>query len=313
MGASKTVVRAANFGAVLTILLAVAIGLIIILLTKGRVSALLNIQFRYLWAIFGAVGIQIFLELWSPTDDDGAKLAANLFVASFALVVGFCLGNLPLKGMGIMAIGAFLNATVIVANQGMPVRVSENASESQIQRIENSATHHLEKNSDSFTFLDDRIVLPSPFNQSISFGDILLMVGMVELMYFGSRQQREAKALRLTANATPPGGVAIPAAPARHHDDPAWYMRDEDLSQHRLAAPPSPAVNAVFDQAAEPTGEVATASSAVPPGDNAPTVALPAPPAMRDPFAIPLGERPAQHAPAADAQLRTDGDSETDG
>lgn len=281
----------------LTILLAIAIGLVIILLTKGRVSSLLNIQFRYLWAIFGAVGIQVFLEMWSPTDDAEANLAANLFVASFALVVAFCLGNLPIKGMGIMAIGAFLNASVIMLNQGMPVRISENASQSQIQRIESSATHHLEETTDSLKILDDRIVLPSPFNQSISFGDILLMIGLVELMYFGSRRTREAQAIQQTADATPPGGVSVPAAPMRHHDDPAWYMRDEDINTAApiggaAAPPPSPAVSAVFDQAATPTGEIAGqptpveehSMSSFAPQSPAPSE-LPQAPVLRDPFA----------------------------
>lgn len=78
---------------------------------------------------------------------------------SYLCLLVFALANLRITGMGLITVGLALNALVVTANGRMPVRGTE-------------------RPEDRLTFLDDRIPV-DPLGEILSFGDLVLAVGLV--------------------------------------------------------------------------------------------------------------------------------------
>ncbi len=92
--------------------------------------------------------------------------------------------------MGVITVGIAMNAFVIALNQGMPYRVPEGV------KRETTVKHRPEKPDDVLPELGDYIVLGSPVDASISFGDLVIAVGLVDLTYRASRRPRRARSRR---------------------------------------------------------------------------------------------------------------------
>jgi hypothetical protein len=158
------------------IIVTLAIALGVALLTGGSLVRVLETRLRAVWALFGALALQVALDLfWSGS---GNGLSRILLGLSYALLVGFCLANVANKGMSVVAFGIVLNGLVIMVNGGMPIRTDPGFRE--------TVKHHAERPSDSLTFLGDIIVL-RPLNQALSFGDLILLVGLVDVIVHRSR------------------------------------------------------------------------------------------------------------------------------
>lgn len=154
--------------------LAVALG--VALLTGGSLAQILATRLRATAALFLALAIQVALDLfWSGP---AGGVSRFLLVVSYLLLLGFCAANVHLKGMGVVAFGIALNALVITVNNGMPIRTDPS--------FEETVKHHSERPSDSLTFLGDIIVL-RPLNQALSFGDLIMLVGLVDVLIHRSR------------------------------------------------------------------------------------------------------------------------------
>jgi hypothetical protein len=158
----------------LVVTLALALG--VALLTGGSLARVLETRLRAMWALFLALALQVALDLfWSGHGNGMSRL---LLALSYALLVGFCLANMANKGMSVVAFGIALNGLVITVNGGMPIRTDPGFRE--------TAKHHAERPSDSLTFLGDIIVL-RPLNQALSFGDLIMVVGLVDVLVHRSR------------------------------------------------------------------------------------------------------------------------------
>ena len=108
-----------------------------------------------------------------------------------------------------IAIGIACNALVIGLNLGMPVKGFEGA------RIDTTMKQQPAKDSDLLQFLGDIIVLPHPpFDESISFGDLILAVGLIDVAFWASRRRRTDVAVTANDGAAVPAGAAPEAIPA---------------------------------------------------------------------------------------------------
>ena len=176
---------------------AVTLGLaiIVVIVTRGSFFALARMQVRGPWLLIGAAALQIgigLVEFPAARIDD---LGFGLLMLSYAMLLAFCFANLGLRGMGVVAIAIAMNALVIGLNQGMPAsdevwRDGELVSEP----FEESVKHQPETDQDLVPFLGDIVVLPPPFEEVISFGDIVLAVGLVDVVFWGSRKRRRKTA-----------------------------------------------------------------------------------------------------------------------
>ena len=161
----------------LFVTLALALG--IALVTGGRLHNIAATQLRHPTILALAVGIQLALEVLHPTGGMAGRLASAMLVVSYVLLLVFCAANLRLRGLAVVAVGIALNGAVITLNSGMPIRAPEAA-------VQTTTKHHAERPSDRLTFLSDIILVPA-LRQSLSFGDLIMLVGLVDVLFHCSR------------------------------------------------------------------------------------------------------------------------------
>jgi uncharacterized protein DUF5317 len=161
----------------LFVTLALALG--IALVTGGRLRNIGATQVRHPSILALAAGIQLALEVLHPTRGTAGHLASALLVVSYVFLLLFCVANLRLRGLAVVAVGIALNGAVITLNGGMPIRAPQAA-------VETTTKHHAERPSDRLTFLGDIILVPA-LRQSLSFGDLIMLVGLVDVLFHCSR------------------------------------------------------------------------------------------------------------------------------
>ena len=183
--------------------IAIGVALLIPLFTRGSYTRLLNTRIQWAWVLACGLAIQIALEYASPPRRYWHSVGYGLLVASYVLVIAFCARNLVLRGMSIVLIGIACNALVIVLNQGMPVKFPpEWRNQTWAQA---TVKHHPQQPGEHLLFLSDIIILKHPFDNVMSFGDLILTVGLCDVAYNASRDPQRARdkarrALRASAN-----------------------------------------------------------------------------------------------------------------
>jgi hypothetical protein len=158
----------------------VALALGVALVTGGSLRSIAATEIRHPSILAVAVGIQLVLEILRPTSGTAGHLASALLVVSYVFLLLFCLANLRLRGLAVVMVGIALNGAVIALNRGMPIRAPEAA-------VEATTKHHAERPSDKLTFLGDIILVPA-LRQSLSFGDLIMLVGLVDVVFHCSRK-----------------------------------------------------------------------------------------------------------------------------
>jgi uncharacterized protein DUF5317 len=160
------------------LLVAVVAAAGIALLFGGSLRRILETRLRAAWALLVALALQGIIDVIEPLGSRNSDVGFGLLITSYVLLVGFCLANLKLRGMGVVAIGIAMNAAVIVVNRGMPVRLPPDTA------VTTTVKHHAERPSDRIDFLGDIIVVG---RRTLSFGDLILAVGLVDVLVHCSR------------------------------------------------------------------------------------------------------------------------------
>jgi hypothetical protein len=172
----------------LVLALAVAIALLLPLLTGGSYTRLVMTGWRWGGLLFAGLVIQLALEYIDIPESRWHDVGFGLLVASYVLILGFCAGNVLLRGMTIVLIGVACNFLVIVVNQGMAVRIPDDWKNEAW--VTETIKHHPERDDDQLMVLSDIIVLRSPFDAVLSFGDLILAVGLCDVTYWASRKTK---------------------------------------------------------------------------------------------------------------------------
>ena len=181
----------------LFVTLGLALG--IALVSGGQLRNIAATQLRYPSVAAVAVGMQLALEILHPTRGTAGHLASALLVVSYAFLLLFCAANLRLRGLAVVAVGIALNGAVITVNRGMPIRAPKAA-------VETTAKHHAERPSDRLTPLGDIILLPA-LRQSLSFGDLIMRVGLVDVLFHCSRNPATRRRVASAAAGGPKGDL----------------------------------------------------------------------------------------------------------
>lgn len=178
---------------IITLLLAATVAGIAVL-RGGSLQRLAETRFRWAGLVIVGFAVQIVLEMWSPPwlGDDAA---VAILLASNALVAAFLVVNRHLPGIAIAAIGMGLNVIVIAANGAMPVsqRALDKAGyEEAVDEFDRK--HELLDDDTVFPWLAD--VIPLPYLRTIiSLGDVVLAIGIAQLVYARTRDAHEGKHL----------------------------------------------------------------------------------------------------------------------
>ena len=168
--------------------IAVAVAFLIPAVTGGSYSRMLTVQWHFASLLFLGLSIQILLEIWAMPKEHWHDWGFGLLVASYVLILAFVARNFVIRGMGIVFIGIACNALVITLNQGMPVKLPvewQNKTWAQP-----TVKHHPQQPDDKLKFLSDIIVLDGPLQSVVSFGDLILLVGLCDVAYNVSRKPK---------------------------------------------------------------------------------------------------------------------------
>jgi hypothetical protein len=160
----------------------------------GSLERLAETKFRWAWLVVVGLSAQIAIEIWSPPWlDDDAGLAVLL--GSNAIVALFLAVNWRLAGIAVAALGMALNVVVIAANGAMPVsqRALDKAGyEGNVGDLDRK--HEILDADTKLPWLAD--VIPVPYLRTIiSLGDIVLAIGIGQLVYSRTRDAHTGKHL----------------------------------------------------------------------------------------------------------------------
>ena len=150
--------------------------------TKGSFGGLVRMPIDRGWMLFAGLALQIgldFMDLPRARYDD---VGLAILLASYVLIIGFAISNVRIGGMTVILIGISLNAFVIALNAGMPYTAPAGV------KAEVTVKHRPEKPNDVLPILSDRISLGSLADASISFGDLIIAAGLIDLCYQNSRR-----------------------------------------------------------------------------------------------------------------------------
>ena len=164
--------------------------------TRGSFSELTKLKVSAAWFLAAGLILQAILEYIDLPKGDIDTVGYGLLMASYVLILAFCLANIRVRGFGVIAVGIALNALVIGLNQGMPTKPIGDGSRGNrvFMPVVQTVKHRQEQNDDLLKFLDDRILFPTPFDELVSFGDLVMAVGICELAYYASRRPDQTRA-----------------------------------------------------------------------------------------------------------------------
>ena len=220
---------------------AVLAALLVPLLTRGSYQRLAK-GWRGLSLLIAGFGVQAALGIITIPEARRHTLGFGALVASYVLILGFCGGNLLKRGMGVVLVGIACNALVITLNQGMPVDVP--ADWAADGGIETTVKHHPQTSQDRLPVLGDVIAVREPSDAVLSFGDLILMLGLMNVTYHASRRPRPRRQRRAmsASGATP---AAAPAGVGESGDPvpaPDAEPRRQRAQRDRETEEPAPAM-----------------------------------------------------------------------
>jgi Family of unknown function (DUF5317) len=173
---------------VLLYAIAVAVAFLIPAVTRGSYAQMLSVRWRFTSLLFVGLAIQVVLEFVTIPKEHWHDWGFGLLVASYVLILAFVARNFVIRGMGIVFIGIACNALVITLNQGMPVKFPADWANKPWAQA--TVKHHPQQPDDKLAFLSDTIVLNSPIESVLSFGDLIMLVGLCDVAYNVSRKPK---------------------------------------------------------------------------------------------------------------------------
>jgi hypothetical protein len=162
---------------------ALILGILAGLVTGGRFSNLGERSFSLWPLLLGGAVLQVAAQ--SGALGDSSHL---LVAASFALLAVFAASNLRYAGMGVILVGLLMNVATVGANRGMPVQASSIVaagivnSPTEVAALDLKAKRHVMTSADHLYWLSDIIPVRLLGGQVLSFGDLVMCIGVVDLV-----------------------------------------------------------------------------------------------------------------------------------
>ncbi|MDQ6837788.1 MAG: DUF5317 domain-containing protein [Actinomycetota bacterium] len=174
-------------------ILALLLGGTIGLLLGGNLRHLATWHLRSWWLLVPGVLAQIAADRSTL-----AGLGTVTLLVGYGCLLVFAWRNVLLVGMGLVAVGLVANLAVIAVDGGMPVHPpavvrAGIATPARLASVGYGHWHHIESGSDHLSFLDDRLPVGA-FHQVLSFGDLLLCVGVTDVVANLVRRPRRRRA-----------------------------------------------------------------------------------------------------------------------
>ena len=170
--------------------IAVIAALLIPLVTHGSYKRLIETKYYWGWLLAAGLAIQLVLEYYTLPRRYWDNVGFGFLVGSYVLLLAFAARNVVLRGMSIVLIGIACNAAVITLNTGMPAKYPPEWRTKAFAKA--TVKHHPQKPGEKLLFLSD-IIPVKPSRQMMSFGDLILAIGICDVAYNASRDPRRRK------------------------------------------------------------------------------------------------------------------------
>lgn len=208
------------------LLLLVALCAATVFVTVGSWSRLVRTPLRSRWLLVPAIGIPIALRFIDLPANAVGTWGFGLFLGAYGLLLTFCFLNLSVRGMAVVAVGVALNAFVIGLNHGMPTVAVDD------KPVTPSALHIPRSDTDILPMLGDAIVMPIT-RETISFGDLIIAVGLMNVVFWASRTKKRGSSEPATETATTDDTTDILGPPLEPASD---ALLDDDAGEPMAAA-----------------------------------------------------------------------------
>jgi hypothetical protein len=181
---------------------AAIVGIVLGLVTGGRLSALGDLGIRRVELVYAAILLQVAafpsgVFPWSTPDG----IARGLWLTSFALLIAFAVVNRAVRGIALVFAGLASNLVAVVANGGlMPANPHAVRAAGVAYRLHNnsisSADPHL-------AWLTDRWAVPAwiPWGNVFSVGDVLIAAGIVATIVLAMHGRSRARCTPIVGSA----------------------------------------------------------------------------------------------------------------
>jgi hypothetical protein len=177
----------------LVLLIVVGAG-VVAALTRGSWYGFSELRLRAKPVVVVAVAAQVIGAVLADHTGHSWCYSAGL-VVSAACALAFCIANIRVAGIPLVALGLVLNAVVVARNGAMPVSIfSAHRAGVSILSIAtgNDPRHAIAGIGSVWRSLGDIIPVPLPlFPQVVSPGDILVAAGLGEFVVMTSRRRRD--------------------------------------------------------------------------------------------------------------------------
>jgi hypothetical protein len=162
------------------IAIAMLIGLVAGALGRGRLTTLARARLSRFWLLAVAVGCALGADLVD------LPVPAVFAVAGLLAGIGFAASNLLIPGMAVVGLGVAVNLVPVALNGAMPVRAealvdAHIVAEADLDRVELSGARELADSDTILEILGD-VIPVSPFGQVMSFGDLIVLVGLADVV-----------------------------------------------------------------------------------------------------------------------------------
>lgn len=163
--------------------LALVLGIVLGIAAGGRVANVMRRRLELVWLLAISVAIQVAAETVEASDEIGLAMV----LVSYVGLSAFAIANIRFVGMPVVLVGLLCNLLVITANGGMPVRgdaivAARAATTDELAALDFGAKRHLEDRDDVLVVLGD-IVPVRPTREVLSFGDLILAVGVADVLF----------------------------------------------------------------------------------------------------------------------------------
>ena len=189
---------------------AVAIGRLL----GGRLPRLAALDLPNHWLVLAAVGVQgLGWAAGAAGLPAGPAYSVALGVSAL-LVLGFLAGARGVAGLGLVALGLGLNATVVAANGGMPVSAEAATRAGADDGALAAGPRHVPLDGDTrLPWAADVIAVPLPLRpEVVSAGDVAVAAGLGRFVVVGMRARGRAPN---TARVRRPPRAVLPGRPPR--------------------------------------------------------------------------------------------------
>jgi hypothetical protein len=173
----------------LVVLVAAAVPLV----TGGSYRRLAEAPWRWGGLLALGLALQLLLDTGLVPRSSWHSVGFGVLVASYVVLIGFCAGNVIVRGMAVVLVGVALNAFVVTIDQGMPVRIPPDWRQGA-DHVSATVKHHPRVPGDHLLALTDIIVLRR-LDAVVSFGDLIIAFGLVDATFWASRRARRTRPL----------------------------------------------------------------------------------------------------------------------